>query len=211
MAGNVFVRCNRGVYILNSADARIYNNTFVDAPASFERNQRSATGDRFGWHPSTGPDVNQREGHVFANNMVVASEAYRGPLARFEQPAALCATLDKPMVKSSGGNVYARAGAQPAPETPLPLIAWSPSSAQGCVARPPSLDDFHKMAPDFETGDKVVDATPRTVFKSPDVGRYELRQPLPPSAAQPIPADILKLLGWSARDAQTAGAFPVRQ
>jgi CxxC motif-containing protein (DUF1111 family) len=51
----------------------VYNNTFIDAPASFERTQRTATEGRFGWQPSTGPDVNQREGHVFANNLMVAT------------------------------------------------------------------------------------------------------------------------------------------
>ncbi len=59
MAGNVFVRCNKGVRVLNSADVRVYNNTFVDTPASFERNERSAVGDHFNWHPATGPDVDR--------------------------------------------------------------------------------------------------------------------------------------------------------
>ena len=72
MAGNVFVRCDKGIRVLNAADVHVYNNTFVDTPASFERNERSATGDHFGWHPATGPDVDQREGHVFVNNLLVA-------------------------------------------------------------------------------------------------------------------------------------------
>jgi hypothetical protein len=88
VAGNVFVRCDRGIWVLNSADARVYHNTFVDTPASFERNERSATGDHFGWHPATGPDVDQREGHVFVNNLLVASDAYR------ELPQALPGTRE---------------------------------------------------------------------------------------------------------------------
>jgi parallel beta-helix repeat protein len=43
VAGNVFVRCDKGVRVLNSANVRVYNNTFVDTPASFERNGRTAT------------------------------------------------------------------------------------------------------------------------------------------------------------------------
>jgi len=35
VAGNVFVRCDKGIRILNSADVRVYNNTFVDTRASF--------------------------------------------------------------------------------------------------------------------------------------------------------------------------------
>jgi len=205
VAGNVFVRCARGVYILNSADARVYNNTFVDAPASFERTARAATGDRFGWHPTTGPDVNQREGHVFANNLMAASEAYRGPLARFEQPAALCATLPRPMLKATGGNVYVRADAAPV------LITWSPSAAEGCISKAGSLDEFHKLAPEFETGGRFLDATLRSLFKGPDAGRYELRQSLPGTGGMALPADVQKLLGWSEADARTTGAFPVRR
>jgi len=205
VAGNVFIRCNRGVYILNSADARVYNNTFVDAPASFERNQRSATGDRFGWHPSTGPAVDKREGHVFANNLILATDAYRGPLARFEQPAAMCGTLTRPMAQATGGNVYVR------PEAAPVLITWSPSTAEGCVARAASIEEFRKVAPTFETGGQVLDATIRSIFKGPDMGRYELRQPLQGVSPQAMPADIRKLLGWSEEDARTAGAFPFRR
>ena len=42
VAGNVFVNCEKGIRVLNSSDARVYHNTFVNAPASFERNERSA-------------------------------------------------------------------------------------------------------------------------------------------------------------------------
>jgi parallel beta-helix repeat protein len=210
VAGNVFVHCGRGIYILNSADARVYNNTFVDAPASFERTQRSATGDHFGWHPSTGPDVDQREGHIFAKNLIVATEAYRGPLARFEQPAALCGKLPRPMVKATGGNVYVRATA-PSATSPAPvLITWSPSAAEGCVSRVASLDDFRKLAPSFETGGRLFDATLRSIFKGPDVGHYELRQPLPEAEGPAMPADIRKLLGWGEEQARTVGAYPYR-
>ena len=106
VAGNVFVRCNKGVRVLNSADVRVYNNTFVDTAASFERNERSATGDHFGWHPSTGPGVDAREGHAFVNNLLVASDAYTQPLLRFEQPKALCGTLTRAQAATVDANVY---------------------------------------------------------------------------------------------------------
>jgi parallel beta-helix repeat protein len=211
VAGNVFVRCQRGVYVLNSADVKVYNNTFIDAPASFERNQRSATGDRFGWHPSTGPDVNQREGHVFANNLVTATDAYRGPLARFEQPAAQCATLTRPMASLPGGNVYVRAGSPAAIAAAPALITWSPSAAEGCVAKAASLDEFRKLAPSAETGGRLLDASSRSVFKGPEAGRYELRQPLPGAQGAAVPAEVRKLLGWSEEGARTAGAYPFRK
>jgi hypothetical protein len=192
------------VWILNAADARVYNNTFMDAPFTFERNERSATGDHFGWHPATGPDVDQREGIVFANNLLVASAAYRLPLMRFEQPAALCAKLNKPAAKETGGNVFVRLGA------PGPLVVWSPAAAaSGCVARLESLDEFRKAAAGFEAGSLQMDQTPASIFKGPDMGRYELRQPLPARSGGPAtPADVRKVLGWSEEQARTAGAFP---
>jgi hypothetical protein len=213
VAGNVFVRCGRGLWALNSADVRAYNNTFVDTPASFERNERSATGDHFGWHPATGPGVDQREGHVFANNLMVASEAYHRPLLQFEQPRSLCAKLPRPQAKQVGGNVYVRAslpgesGATGAP----PLILWSPTETESCVARLGSLDEFRKLAPAFEADARQFDRTPRSIFRGPDLGRYELLEALPGTVeGETLPADVRKLLGWSEEDARSPGAYPFR-
>jgi hypothetical protein len=210
IAGNVLVRCDKGVRVLNSADVHVYNNTFVDTAASFERNERSATNDHFGWHPSTGPGVDQREGHVFVNNLLVASEAYRKPLLRFEQPAALCGRLPHPMAKEVNGNVYVRATAPDASAAP-PLIQMSPAATDSCITTLASLDDFRKLEPAFETNGRQLDRTPRSVFKSPDLGRYELLQTLPGTpAGETIPAEVRKLLGWSEVEARSPGAYPLR-
>ena len=209
VAGNVFVRCDKGIRVLNSADVRVYNNTFVDAPASFERNQRSATGDHFGWHPATGPDVDQREGHVFTNNLMVASEEYHRPLLLFEQPESLCAKLQRPAAKEVGGNVYVRATSPGADATPPPLVVWSPAAPGSCVSRLGSLDEFRKLAPPFEANGRQLDRTPRSIFKGPDLGRYELLQALP--GGETLPADVRKLLGWSGEEAQSPGAYPFRR
>ena len=210
VAGNVFVRCDKGVRVLNSADVRVYNNTFVDTRAAFERNERSATGDHFGWHPSTGPDVDQREGHVFVNNLLVASETYRNPLLEFEQPRSLCTKLPRPQAKEVGGNVYVRANL---PDTSAPpLILWSPAANDSCSARLGSLDEFRKLAPAFEAGGRQIDGTPRSVFQGADLGRYELLQALPGTpGGEMLPADVRKLLGWSEEDARSPGAYPLRR
>ena len=202
VAGNVFVRCDKGVRILNAADARIYNNTFFDTRAAFERNERSATGDHFGWHPATGPDVDQREGHVFVNNLLVASAAYRRPLLQFEQPASLCSKLARPQATQVSGNVYVRARGADS----LPLVIWSPVANESCVARFASLEEIRRQLPDFDSGGRELDRTPASVFKSPDLGRYELLEDL--DAGEGIPVDIRKLLGWSQEDSRTVGAYP---
>ncbi len=206
VAGNVFVRDDKGVRVLNSADVKVYNNTFVDTRASFERNERSASGDHFGWHPSTGPGVDQREGHIFVNNLLVASDAYRKPLLEFEQPAALCSRLTKPMATEVNGNVYARPAIS---EATVPLIEMSPASTDTCITNLGSLGEFRKLMPAWETNGKQLDRTPRSVLKGPDVGRYELLQPLP--AAIPSPAEVRKLLGWTDDEGRTVGAYPVRR
>jgi hypothetical protein len=202
VAGNVFVRCGRGAWALNSANVHMYNNTFVDTPASFSRNERTAKGDHFDWHPATGPDLDKREGHVFVNNLMVASGAYRGPLLWFEEPASLCATLPRPQAQEIDGNVYVRAAYPGAP----PLIQWSPIATDNCITKLGSLDDFRKLMPAFEAAGRQLDETPRSIFKSPDLGRYELQHALPGGAK--LPADVLKLLGWSDADARTQGAYP---
>jgi len=209
VAGNVFVRCDKGVRVLNSADVRIYNNTFVDTRASFERNERSATGDYFGWHPSTGPDVDHREGHVFVNNLLVASDSYRLPLLQFEEPKALCSRLTRPMVKEVDANVYVRPvlPGVPAP----PLVNWSPAQTDICSSTFNTLDDFRKVVTGFEANGRELDRTPRSVFRGADLGRYDL-QPNSgiPKSRLSTPPDVRKLLGWTDQDAQYPGAYTPR-
>lgn len=202
VAGNVFVRNGRGSWVLNSADVHLYNNTYFDNPASFSRNERSATADHFGWHPSTGPDVDEREGHVFVNNLLVASAAYAEPLLSFDQPASLCETLAKPMATAVDGNVYVRSSTGPA------LVRMSPAATDTCVADLASLEELRGLQPSFEKTGKQFYRTPRSVFRSPDLGSYELLQAVP--AGTTLPEEIRDLLGWNAAEANTAGAFPFR-
>jgi hypothetical protein len=209
VAGNVFVHCDKGVRVLNSADVRVYNNTFIDTPASFERNERSATGDHFGWHPSTGPDVDEREGHVFVNNLLVASDLYRLPLIRFEQPQTLCSRLTRPMVKELDGNVYVRPSVPGGPAAPL--VTWSPAPSDNCRSTFATLDEFRKAVPGFEAMGKQLDRTPGSVLKGIDLGRYDLQSKagIAKNRIQ-LPADVRKLLGWTEQDAQWPGAYPLR-
>jgi len=85
-AGNVFVNCDHGLYVLNSSDVHIYNNTFVNSTACIGRTNRGATPDHFGWHPSTGPVVDERDGHIFVNNLMVGYEKFDKPLLYTWQP-----------------------------------------------------------------------------------------------------------------------------
>jgi hypothetical protein len=206
VAGNVFVGCEKGVRVLNSSNVRVYHNTFVESVASFERNERSAVGDHFGWHPRTGPDVEEREGHVFVGNLLVASESFRKPLLRFEQPQALCARLTRPQAQQVDGNVYVRAGAVAAP-----LLVWSPAPGESCQAELASLEELRRLQPGLEARGRYVSDDAGALFRSPELRRYELAR-LPPGlapAVDDLPADVRRLLGWP-EEPRTPGAYPFR-
>jgi hypothetical protein len=202
VAGNVFVGCDRGVWVLNSADARVYHNTFVDSAAAFERNERSAVGDHFGWHPKTGPGVEEREGHVFAGNLLVAGEGFRKPLLRFDQAKPLCRQLTRPQAQQVEGNVYVRAASAG------PLVAYGPLAGESCQVEASSLDELRKLAPGTEARGVALDGYAGAVFRSPELRRYELAGPLPGVAPLDLlPPDVRRLLGWPDKKPLAPGAF----
>ena len=210
VAGNVFVRNHKGIRSLNAAGVRAYHNTFVDTTASFERNERSATGDHFGWHPATGPDVHERDGHEFVNNLLVASDAYTRPLLQFEQPKSLCGKLTTPQAAAVDGNVYVRptVAAGGTPVAPAPLVVWSPAATDTCLSPLSSLEELRKAAPGVEAQGRYLDRAPSSVFRSPDLANYGLTQPLPGARPATVPPEVRRLLGWSEAQAQTVGAYP---
>ena len=205
-AGNVFVGCDKGIRVLNSSNVRAYHNTLVNTPASFERNERSAANDHFGWHPATGPDVDKREGHVFVGNLLVADESYAKPLLRLEQPQALCARLTTPQLKQLDGNVYVRRGPGGGP-----LVVWSPVAGERCQVDLASLEELRGLQPGFETRSLYRSDYAGALFRSPELQRYEPTSSLPVSLAGLVPAEILKLLGWKEQDAGVPGAYPARR
>ena len=128
VAGNVFVNCDKGIRILNSSNVRVYQNTFVNTVASFERTPRSAVGDHFGWHPATGPDVDARHGHVVRRQparrrrMVPQAAPERradaGPRAG-RSPTRQLARARRQRLRAAGTGGAAR-----------PLITWSPAAGE---------------------------------------------------------------------------------
>jgi hypothetical protein len=205
-AGNVFVRCEKGIRILNAAGARIYNNTFVNTPASFERNERSAVGDHFGWHPATGPGVDERDGHVFVGNLLVADAGYRQPLLRFEQPAALCGRLTRPQAAQLDGNLYVRLGAA----APAPLVVWSPAAGEKCQVELDSLDAVRGAQPGFEARGRYVPEWFGALFKSPELREYAMTRPVT-EPYEPLPLEVRRLLGWTEQESRWPGAYPPRR
>jgi hypothetical protein len=204
VAGNVFVNNQQGARILNSADAKLHHNTFVNSPVLIDRNERSAQGDHFGWHPQTGPDVNERVGHVFEGNLLVADASVKGPLLRFEQGPKTCGKVTQPMSQRVDGNVYVRmeggTGSQP-------LVSWAPVAGAACQTTFAGLDDFRQAVPGVETKGKFFSDYRGAVFRSPELRRFELARVPEGVQPLPVPADVRKLLGWRGAG-HVPGALP---
>ena len=205
-AGNVFVNCDQGIFILNSQNVQVYNNTFVNSTATIGRNGRTPANDRmFGWHSSTGPDVDKRAGHVFVNNLLTGNANYRRPLLFVFQPDSLCKQLPGPQVKQIDHNVYARR----AENTSSPLILWSPASGDQCQERFESAIDLHKSFPQFSANDVSFSGYTGPLFRSVELRNYQLIPTAPGAkSGMQLPDEIRKLLHQSKKDGLYVGAYP---
>lgn len=200
VAGNVFVNNQQGVRVLNSSGAKVVHNTFVNSPVLIDRNERSAQGDHFGWHPQTGPDVNERVGHVVEGNLLVADAGVKGPLLRVEQSAVTCGKVTVAMVDRVDANVYLRAGGG------QPLVSWAPLAAAACQTSFATLEAFRQAVPGAEARGRALQPYDGAVFSSPDLRRFELARVPEGVQALPVAAELRKLLGWDAT--HLPGALP---
>lgn len=208
VAGNVFVNCDHGMMILNSSNAKIYQNTFVNSMACVGRNGRVPAGDRFGWHSSTGPDVGKREGHIFVNNLLTGDENFVRPLLYVWQPASLCSQLTKPELGEMDHNLYVR-GVE---KTLYPLILWSPAQNEKCQLGFDSLDSLRKLYPDFEANGRFYADYAGPLFKGHQVNNYQLLTSFPGAKlGAKIPDEIRALFESSENEQQYVGAFPLVQ
>ena len=206
-AGNVFVNCDHGIIILNSCNVFVYQNTFVNSTACFGRDKRSAVGDQFGWHPSTGPDVDQRFGHVFVNNLLTGDVNFNRPLMLVWQDPDLCQRLDKSPLKQYDYNVYVR----DVNSGNRILVYWSPASDITCQQDVESLVGLKKLFDGSSANSKVFESFNMPLFKSYELGNFQLHPAFPgANAATALPADIQKLLGLQAKYKPYIGAFPLK-
>jgi len=203
-ANNVFVNCNYGIFVLNSSDVQMYQNTLVNSPAHIGRTQRSAAGDRFGWHPSTGPDVDERDGHVFVNNLLTSDEQYRGSLLQFKQSRQLNERLKQPQVKQLDYNVYVRRGNTAS----QPLITWSPAAGENSQENVKSPEDLHMQHPEFSAHSRNFPNYNGPLFRCSELGNYELLKAFPGSlTATTLPTEIRELINQK-QDSLFTGAYP---
>jgi parallel beta-helix repeat protein len=206
-AGNVFVNCDHGIMILNSSNVQVYQNTFINSTACIGRDKRSAQGDHFGWHPSTGPDVTERFGHVFVNNLLTGDKNFKRPLMLVWQHPDLCKTLDKSPLKQYDYNVYVK-DSESGFNT---LVYWSPSDNENCQADVNSLDGLKKVFNGSSVNSKVIEGFNLPVFKSTELKNFELSPAFEGAkSATVLPAEVQQLLGLPAKYSPYIGAFSVK-
>jgi hypothetical protein len=204
-AGNVFVNCDHGMMVLNSSNVRVYQNTFVNSMACFGRNGRVPAGDRFGWHSSTGPDVDKREGHIFVNNLLTGDKNFMRPLLFVWQPPTICKQLTRPLLSQFDYDVFVRS----TDKTSYPLILWSPADNEKCQAGFDSLSALQKMYPNFAVNSSEYINYGMPLFKSIELGNYELLHGAPGSnSGTQLPSEIRKITGQSKKENPYAGAYP---
>ncbi|MBN2425922.1 MAG: right-handed parallel beta-helix repeat-containing protein [Calditrichaceae bacterium] len=204
-AGNVFVNCDQGIFVLNSCNVKIYNNTFVNSTTSIGRNARSAQGDHFGWHPSTGADVDKRDGHVFVNNLLTADENYKRPLLAVWQPPEICDRVTNPQLKEFDHNVYVNRS----DKSSKPLILWSPVKNDRCQLMLESLEELNKLHPQFLKNSLYLSGYNGPLFKGPVLGNYTLLKGFPGlKTAREIPDEIRKYINRESKEKKYIGAFP---
>ncbi len=204
-AGNVFINCDHGIMVLNSSNAQIFQNTLINSTACIGRTERIAAGDRFGWHASTGPDVEERDGHIFVNNILTGDENFHRPLLDVWQPKLLCERLNKSQLKQCDYNIFVRDSSKSAG----PVIFWSPAKNDECQLLFKSLEDYQKLFPKFSDHSRYFADYKHRLFKSPELKNYELMKEFPGSASgAQLPLEISKLLGFTKKDARFIGAYP---
>jgi parallel beta-helix repeat protein len=205
-AGNVFVNCDQGIFILNSSNVQVYQNTLINSTVCIGRNERTPANDGlFGWHSSTGPNVDKRDGHIFVDNVLVGSPNYTRPLLFVWQPPSLCDQMSRPQLTQLDYNVYV----QSPQKTTSPVIMWSPASNADCQIGIDSLENLRKLYPEFAANSRYYKNYEGPVFKSMELKNYQLLNTFPGSkTGTPLPAKIIKLLGRQKNNDLHVGAYP---
>jgi parallel beta-helix repeat protein len=205
VAGNLFENCDHGILVLNSSNVQIYQNTLVNSMLCIARDGRSAQGDHFGWHPSTGPDVDERYGHVLVNNLLVAEEGFQRPLLMVWQPPALCEMLTDPPFNTMDHNLYISQSTH----YNGPLILWSPAKNQACQEQLSGPDAVHMLHPELSASSVYDERYTSDLFQGRETGDFRLMKDFKGhSVAGSVPDPIRKLMGVERGIPPFIGAFP---
>jgi hypothetical protein len=84
--------------------------------------------------------------------------------------------------------------------TANPLILWSPVNNDNCQLLLKSPEELQKLHPEFSAHSRYFPGYNGPLFKSSNVGNYQLLQAFPGSeAGTQLPSEVSNLLGQSKR------------
>ncbi|MDQ8203951.1 right-handed parallel beta-helix repeat-containing protein [Pelagicoccus sp. SDUM812003] len=205
--GNVFVNCSPGSRVLNSSGVKLYQNTYYNSRAEFIRTERSHTaGDHFGWHASSGPDVEERHSHAFINNLLHADNHFEESLVAFFETPGVTERVETPQLEAMNGNVYARTSSR----GEQPLFALSSANADEPFRPVHGLVELRNEYPSFEdAGVELLDYW-GPLFKSKELLNFELLSDFPAAEhGAELPASAQNL--WRKQPSPAfPGAYPPR-
>ncbi|MGB8319778.1 MAG: right-handed parallel beta-helix repeat-containing protein [Ignavibacteriaceae bacterium] len=204
-AGNVFVNCDAGIHLRNSSNVKVYQNTFVNSQVLIDRDGRTAKGDHFDWHPKTGPGIDERDGHVFENNLIAADKSFNKPLLFIWQPESICDKINNSQLKELDYNIYVRTS----DDTSGSLIYWSPAENNNCRVSLDSPEALHKLHPEFSSHSKYLLNYHGALFKSPELDDFHLLEEFPAAnSGNQLPAEIGGQLNQYKTGEHYIGAYP---
>ncbi len=194
VAGNVFVNNDHGLLILNSSDVKIYNNTFINSMAVFGRDRRGENTDHFGWHVTTGPGVDERTGHEFANNLIVGGNDFGRPLLFIWQLPDLCEQLNVSALSKLDNNVYVKLN-----ENNAPLIWMAQKINNNCLSQFSDSKELFQAKKEYASKSISLINYKGPLFKSIELKNFELTDGFnKKSIAVDLPDSIKKLVGKNA-------------
>ncbi|MBN2763064.1 MAG: right-handed parallel beta-helix repeat-containing protein [Bacteroidales bacterium] len=204
-AGNVFLNCDQ-VLVLNSCDVKVYNNTFVNTRMGFGRDSRGDNADHFGWHITTGPAVDKREGHAFVNNLMIMDEDIPKPQLYVWQPFNMCRRLKESQLETLDHNIYIRRRNT----KDAPLMLWSPAENEKCQAVIHSPQELTELYPDFSKNSRYLEDFTDSVFIDAANGDFHLRKGFMDNPeGDALPEKVIKVMGLSDQDSVFTGAYPL--
>jgi hypothetical protein len=203
-AGNVFLNCDNGALVYNSANVKLYNNTFVNSSLAIGRTSRNSAADlTFGWHSDAGPKTENRDGHSIVNNLLVADSSYAVPLLLVWQPDSLCQKLNRSQVSELDYNYFVR----DLKSGRAPLIVWSPVQNQRCLAIVNSPGDLQQYGP-YSKYSAIHRSDTLALFSDARKKDFRIlpKSPLTRSGTK-LPENIKHDLGLPNREFKYAGAY----
>jgi hypothetical protein len=146
--------------------------------------------------------VDERDGHIFVNNLLMGDMNFNRPLLFVWQPASLCESVNNSQLKEIDYNMYVSSS----DAASNPLIYWSPVMKGNCLAELDSPAGINKLHREFSINSRLFKNYNGPLFKGSELGNYQLLQAFPGSkkSAQ-LPAEISKILGHSKH---FIGAYP---